>query len=100
MSRLNFSYLKEFLNHYVLGLIKRADERHIILLGGGLAFSLFLCIIPFVLIIFSILGAVLESSALETQINAAIDRVIPYGRYASFVKTFLYQRIEEFKAYS
>jgi len=99
MKRMNLGPLKEFLNHYILGLIKRVDERHIILLGGGLAFSLFLCIIPFVLIIFSILGSILESSALETQIDAAIDRIIPYGNYATFVKTFLYQRIEEFKAY-
>lgn len=99
MARLELKSVTDFLKHYLLGLFRRADERHVILLGGGLAFSLFLCVIPFVLIIFSILGAILENAALEMQINAAIERMIPYDRYASFVKNFLYQRIEEFKAY-
>ncbi len=88
-----------FLRHYVGGLYYRIDEHHVFLLAGGLAFSLFVCIIPFVLIIFAALGIVLEASSLEREITSYIDKFIPYETYASYVKEFITSRLEEFRVY-
>lgn len=43
----------EFLKHYVLGLFKKIDDHNLFLSGAGIAFSLFLGMIPFILLIFS-----------------------------------------------
>lgn len=91
--------VKTFLKHYLGGLYKRADEHHIFLFGGGLAFSLFLCIIPFVLIVFSILGKVLEAESVEQQIYTFINTIIPYKEYADYAKQIISTRIAEFIEY-
>ncbi len=89
-----------FMGHYIGGLYGRAGEHHIFLLAGGLAFSLFVCIVPFVLIIFSFLGNFLQGHSFETEISSVVDRIIPYEDYAIFVKDFIYKRVEEFKVHS
>ncbi len=91
--------IKNFLKHYLGGLYNRSDEHHIFLFGSGLAFSLFLCIIPFVLIIFSILGSVLDTKSVEQQINSVIDTAIPYKEYADYAKQIIISRIAEFVEY-
>jgi membrane protein len=90
-----FKKIKIFLKHYGGGLYKRVDDHHVFLLAGGLAFSLFVCIIPFVLILFSVLGSLLDSSYMQIQINTLIDTIIPYGKYSEFVKKIIFTRINE-----
>jgi membrane protein len=68
-------------------------------MGGSLAFSIFVCIVPFVLIIFWLLGIFLDSTQVEMQINTLIDTVIPYESYSEFVKSILYKRINELIEY-
>lgn len=92
-------YLKKFAKHYFGGLYNRTDRHHIFLLAGGLAFSLFVCIIPLILIIFSVVGVLLEKPAVSNEINNFIDRVIPYEDYASFVKEKVFARMDEFRLY-
>jgi membrane protein len=91
--------IKNFLKHYLGGLSKRVAEHHIFLFGSGLAFSLFLCIIPFILIIFSILGRILQAGSVEHQINAFIDTAVPYKEYADYAKQIIFPRIAEFIKY-
>jgi membrane protein len=91
--------IKNFLKHYLGGLYNRADEHHIFLFGSGLAFSLFLCIIPFVLIIFSILGSILQAGSVEQQIKKFIDTAIPYKEYADYARQIIFSRIAEFIEY-
>jgi membrane protein len=88
-----------FLKHYFGGLYDRTDRHHLFLLSGGLAFSLFVCIIPMVLIIFWLLGKFLNSVEVELQINTLIDTVIPYATYANFVKDIIFQRVQEVVEY-
>lgn len=88
-----------FLRHYLGGLYHRIDEHHVFLLAGGLAFSLFVCIVPFVLIVFSVLGLILEASSLEQEIISYVDKFIPYEQYASFVKQIIFSRLDEFRIY-
>ncbi len=86
---------KDFFKHYFIGLYDRLDRHHIFLLSGGLAFSLFVCIIPLTLIIFWILGKFLDSAEMEVQIVTLIQTVIPYERYAEFVKEIIFARVHE-----
>jgi membrane protein len=90
-----FKKIKSFLKHYIGGLYKRIDDHHVFLLAGGLAFSLFVCIIPFVLILFSVLGGLLDSTYVQVQINTLIDTIIPYSQYSEFVKKIIFTRINE-----
>jgi len=89
----------EFVKHYFGGLYDRTDRHHWFLLSGGLAFSLFVCIIPMTLIIFWLLGKFLNSVEVEMQINTMIDTVIPYVTYANFVKDVIFERVQEVVEY-
>lgn len=84
-----------FLKHYFGGLYNRMDQHHLFLFSGGLAFSLFTCIIPLILIVFWILGNFLSSEEMELQIINFINTVIPYSEYADFVKQIIFSRVEE-----
>jgi membrane protein len=84
-----------FLKHYFGGLYNRTDQHHLFLFSGGLAFSLFTCIIPLILIVFWILGNFLSSEEMELQIINFINTVIPYNEYADFVKQIIFSRVEE-----
>ncbi len=91
----SFRKIKSFIVYYYKGLTKRIDEHHVFLFAGGLAFSIFICIIPFVLIIFAVLGNLLDSSYVQFQINTLIETIIPYSRYSEFVKKIIFNRINE-----
>lgn len=87
------------IRYYVVGIVDRADKHHIFLAASGLSFSLILCSIPLVLVVFSFLGFVLQKPSIQQQISALIDRAIPYQDYASFVENLVFSRVAEFKAY-
>ncbi|MFO7525656.1 MAG: YihY/virulence factor BrkB family protein [Ignavibacteriaceae bacterium] len=90
-----WNWFLKFFKHYFGGLYLRFDTHHIFLFAGGLAFSLFVCIIPFVLIIFWILGNFLSSAEVEGQIVTLINTVIPYDEYSNFVKDIIFKRVYE-----
>lgn len=92
-------WFEKFSKHYFGGLYNRTDHHHLFLLSGGLAFSLFVCIIPMTLIIFWLLGKFLNSVEVEMQINTLIDTVIPYSTYANFVKEVIFDRVKEVVEY-
>jgi membrane protein len=89
----------ESLVYYLKYLNKAADQHHILLLGSGLSFSVFTCIIPLILIIFAILGKLLSLPQIEKEVSLYIDRVIPYADEAAFVKQLVVERAEEFKVF-
>ena len=94
-----YETVREFLAHYLGGLYRRMDEYPIFLMAGGLAFSIFICMVPFVLIVFFLLGTILEEASVEQQIDRIVDTAIPYTQYASFVKHILFSRVREIVAY-
>ncbi|MCP4570305.1 MAG: YihY/virulence factor BrkB family protein [FCB group bacterium] len=85
--------------YYLSGLYNRVNEHHVFLLAGGLAFSVIVCIIPMVLIVFAGLGAVLERPSITEEIKLFIERAIPYADYASYVEELVFSRVEEFTFY-
>jgi membrane protein len=60
-----------------------------------LAFSVFICVVPLVLIVFSVLGEVLQAASVKEQVMAFIDTIIPYPEYAEYVKGVIFSRIDE-----
>jgi membrane protein len=82
-----------------MGIYDRSDRHHVFLFGGGLAFSLFTCIIPFLLIIFSLLGMILAASSVENQIHTFINTIIPYKAYADYAEKIIFSRIAEVVEY-
>ncbi|GBD90407.1 hypothetical protein BMS3Abin04_01124 [bacterium BMS3Abin04] len=82
-----------FLPYYVKGLFHRMNEHHIFLSGGGIAFSLLLSIFPIILLVFSILGNVINPATIQTQISQLIDTIIPYPQYAAYAKKVIMSRL-------
>lgn len=89
----------DFLNHYLIGLFKRMEENNLFFAGAGISFSLFLGMIPFILLVFSLLGSVFDQATIENQINNFIDQIIPYPAYANYVKRVISSRLPEMIEY-
>ncbi len=87
---------KGFLWHYLGGLHRNSGEHHVFLFAGGLSFSLLLCILPLVLIVFSIIGLLLEKTTASTEISLFIHNLIPYKIHADYVEQAVLSRVEEF----
>ena len=89
-----------FLNHYVVGLFKRIDEHHIFLSGGGIAFSLILSTIPILLLVFALLGNIIDPTTIEENLSKLINTVIPYPEYAQFTTSAIMRRMPGVFQYS
>jgi len=94
-----YQKLKAVFRHFVGGLYNRFGDHHVFLLSGGLAFSLFVCIVPFTLIIFAVLTNILEMPSIDSQFRGLIEKLIPYGKYADFAEKMILGRVAEFKIY-
>jgi membrane protein len=66
-------------------------------MASGLSFSVFVCIMPMVFIIFAILGMILEKPAISVEISSFIDKIIPYDSQADFIKHLVFKLADEFK---
>jgi membrane protein len=94
-----FKELVEFFKHYFGGLIKRIDEHDLFFSAAGISYSLFLGMIPFILLIFFLLGNIFDTQTLELQIGQIIDTVIPYPVYADYTKRVIQTRLPEVIGY-
>ncbi len=87
--------LNDFYRYYVIGTLDRLNMYNLFLLCGGLAFSLFTCIVPFVLVLFSFAGFIVGQGAVRDQIIFFIERTIPYPDYAAYIQEQLFSRVDE-----
>lgn len=87
--------LIDFINHYVVELFRRMEKHNLFLAAGGISFSLFLGIIPFILLIFSLLGNIFDQLIIEEQITNLLDKAIPYPAYASYVERIIISRLPQ-----
>lgn len=92
--------LLAFLSHYIIGLFKRIDNHHIFLTGGGIAFSLILSTIPILLLVFAVLGNIIDPTTIEKNLAQLIITIIPYPEYANFTTSAIMKRIPEVFQYS
>jgi len=91
--------IRGFLKHYAGGLWHRAGDHDVLFMAGALSFSILVCIVPFVLICFSVGGLILEKSAFTGQIEAFINVIVPYPETAQYVKEFVSAQVGEFRSY-
>jgi membrane protein len=85
--------LGETVKYYACGLYRRLDTHHAFLMSGGLAFSLFVCAVPLLLVLFSVLGNFLEQPTVVAEISDYVNRVIPYPEYAASLNSFISERL-------
>lgn len=85
----------DFVDYYIIGLFKRMDKRNLFFAGAGISFSLLLGMIPFILLIFSLLGNIFDQAVIEEQIRNLIDQTIPYPAYANYIKKIISTRLPE-----
>ncbi len=98
-SKDNLKYFIELFKHYIIKLFMRLDTHDVFLSGGGISFSMLLTIIPITLIIFSILGNIIDPETVESQVRTFIDTMIPYPAYASYVTKIIISRVPEVVEY-
>ncbi len=60
---------------------------------------MFACIMPFILVIFYVVGNLLEISSIREQLDVVVETLIPYSNYSAVVKNILNSRVEEFIKY-
>lgn len=73
------------IKYYASGLYHRVDNHHLFLMSGGVAFSMFVCIIPLLLIVFFTLGQFVDSPEVLSEFSSFIDNMIPYPEYAKMI---------------
>lgn len=96
------AFLKQLLTNakfYLAYFEDSVHENHLFLLASGLSFSVFTCIIPLVLVLFAVLGIILNQPQIEQEVGLYIERLIPYPEEAAFVKQLIYERSEDFKLF-
>ena len=85
----------QFLDHYFKGMFHRMDKHHVFLSAAAIAFSLVLSMIPMVLMMFAVLGNIIDPLNVEAQVNKLIDTLLPYPQFADYTKQFIISRIPE-----
>ena len=88
-----------WIKFYVINIYEKMDKHHAFIFASGMTYNILLCIIPMVLIIFSVLGSILESQELLIQISLMIDDMFPVSNYSDKIKEILFERIGEFIKY-
>lgn len=103
--KINFNLKRKFkdlwnwLKFYSVNIYEKMDKHHAFIFASGMTYNILLCIIPMVLIVFSVLGSILQSQELLIQISLMIDDMIPISDYSDKVKEILFERIGEFIKY-
>lgn len=90
----------EGFKYYITGLYHRAEEHHIFLMSGGLAFSLFVCAVPFAVVVMAILGNMFESSDLASKVTEFVNQIIPYPQQAQQINDFLITRFDQLSSFT
>lgn len=96
---INYDNIWKFIRYYAEGIYNGVNDNHLFLFSAGLAFSLLICIMPFILLLISLMGNLLANESIRSQLASFFDAVIPYSSYADFVNGVVTNRIEEIKNY-
>lgn len=91
----------DFSKFYTYGIIDKASEDHMWIMASAIAFNFLICIIPFTLILFSILGSYLDSAQRVSDIQLYLEKVLvlPEPLKSSITEQVL-KRIYELSSYT
>lgn len=87
------------IKYYFIHIYEELDKNHAFIFASGLTYNILVCIIPLILIAFSILGNILESQELLIQVSILIDELIPITLYSDKIRQILFKQINEFIKY-
>ncbi len=83
----------------VISLLKRAYSRfnaeNVLTISSGMAFNTLLCLIPFLVVITSLLGVFLQSAYANQRLDEILGSVFPSEVYAKEIKKFIYKLISD-----
>lgn len=65
------------IRYYIVKLLIRFDMDHIWIMSSGIAFNFLLCVVPFLLILFTIVGLYLDASLTADKIHDSLNKLIP-----------------------
>ncbi|MCA9734305.1 MAG: YihY/virulence factor BrkB family protein [Deferribacteres bacterium] len=85
--------LLSLLGYYLKGVYDRAGSDHLFLFSSAVSFSLSLCLVPLVLVIFFVLGTFVPVDSIAGQIDYFIDTLLPYPDSAAFLKNLVIGRV-------
>lgn len=85
--------------YYTLKLLDRFDSDHIWIMSSGIAFNFLLCIVPFLLIVFTLAGIYLDSSVTVEKLTQSLNSVMPLPtEIKNKIITELLERTKELSA--
>lgn len=87
------------LNYYFNGIYQLIDDENLFLMSSAITFNLITCIIPLILIIFSVIGNILTYDAIQNKIYNFIENTIPYPSTARYIEIIIEDRVNEFIAF-
>ncbi len=85
---------------YLRGIYRRFTEEDILLLSAGIAFNGVLCLLPFLLLVTSLLGIVLHSHHMQLQrIDDFLEALFPLQPYAQKVRAVVHEMLYDVVRY-
>ena len=96
-----FRIVYETVFYYIKHLYKKFEKDHIWVLSSGVAFNIVLCIIPFNLILFTVLGIYLESSDTIEKFSQYLEGILPFvDTFKTKFIAYLVDRVKEIASYT
>lgn len=82
LKRIQKSRIYKTVYHYCDTLLDRFDDDHIWIMSSGIAFNMLICIIPFTLLLLTILGIYLDSETVQSRLINYLNSMVPLpGEY-------------------
>ncbi|MBV6479716.1 MAG: hypothetical protein HGGPFJEG_02508 [Ignavibacteria bacterium] len=95
INRIKESGIYKTLYFYIDRLIDKFDNDHIWIMSSGISFNMLICLIPFFLILLTILGIYLDSNTVQDKLMNYLNSIIPLpGQYK---ERFIYELTERTK---
>lgn len=86
------------LSYYAVNLLRKFDNDHIWIMSSGISFNMLICIIPFTLILLTILGIYLDSGTVQIKLVSYLNSMLPLpGQYK---ERFIFELTERTKELS
>ncbi|MDQ3020995.1 MAG: YihY/virulence factor BrkB family protein [Bacteroidota bacterium] len=80
--RITKSKVYKTLYYYINTLIDKFDNDHIWIMASGISFNMLICVIPFTLILLTILGVYLDSETVQSRLVNYLNNMVPLpGQY-------------------
>lgn len=82
INKIKDTKIYQTLYYYINSLIEKFDNDHIWIMSSGIAFNILICVIPFTLILLTILGIYLDSTAVQERLLSYLNNMVPLpGQY-------------------